>query len=313
MVIQVQGVSKQIDGRSILREVSFNVEEGEILGLLGPNGAGKTTLLRLILGLGTPDEGRISIWGMEYRRASQEIRRRVGFVPDKVNLDPNFTALQNLVLHGELFQLPRRELRRRALELLGFFQLEDRADAALAELSHGMTRKLLIARALIAQPQVLILDEPTLGLDPEARRDLAQVIRRLNQDGLTILLSTQSLVTAQSLCHRLAVLRAGRLIRLAPTREFLEAGELDEVWIELRPGEEARLPAVAEELGRLPGVSGVELAEDRLVVALPRCPDTLAGLLICLAEGRVPLRSLTVNQPDFEAAFIRLMQQEKGA
>ncbi|SUA90541.1 Daunorubicin/doxorubicin resistance ATP-binding protein DrrA [Pandoraea pulmonicola] len=210
--IEVTELCKTYDDRPVVDHLSLRVAPGECFGLLGPNGAGKTTTLRMLLGLVTPDAGDIRLGGMPVPQSAPEARRRIGVVPQFDNLDPDFTVRENLAVFGRYFGLSRAEIRERVPALLAFARLEAKADARVGQLSGGMKRRLTLARALINNPDLLVLDEPTTGLDPQARHLIWERLKSLMNEGKTILLTTHFMEEAERLCHRLCVIDAGRKI-----------------------------------------------------------------------------------------------------
>ncbi|MBM3342088.1 MAG: ATP-binding cassette domain-containing protein [Betaproteobacteria bacterium] len=221
--LRVENLRKSYDGREVVAGVNFALAHGECFGLLGPNGAGKTTTLRLTLGLTQPDGGRITLLDHEVPAHAREARGRVGVVPQLDNLDPDFTVRENLLVYGRYFDLPRAALEARIPELLDYAQLGTRADARIQTLSGGMKRRLTLARALINDPDLLFLDEPTTGLDPQARHVIWERLRQLTLRGKTLLLTTHFMEEAERLCHRLAIMDHGRIIAIGTPRELIAA------------------------------------------------------------------------------------------
>jgi len=211
-VVRVEGLVKSFGGQRAVDGLGFAVRRGECYGLLGPNGAGKSTTLKLVLGLLAPDAGRISLVGEPVPERARQARARVGVVPQADALDPDFTAAENLVVFGRYFGLQRREIDARLPWLLEFAGLTHKRDAGIQELSGGMKRRLVIARALINDPEVLFLDEPTTGLDPQARHMIWERLRQLLARGKTIVLTTHFMEEAERLCGRLAIVDHGRRI-----------------------------------------------------------------------------------------------------
>jgi lipooligosaccharide transport system ATP-binding protein len=197
------------------------VAPGECFGLLGPNGAGKTTTLRLCLGLITPDSGDIELLGEPVPRRAREARTRVGVVPQFDNLDPDFTVAENLVVFGRYFGMAARDIEARMPALLEFAGLAGRGAAKITTLSGGMKRRLILARALVNDPQIIFMDEPTTGLDPQARHLIWERMRRLTQEGRTLLLTTHFMEEAERLCQRLAIMDRGRIIAEGSPRALI--------------------------------------------------------------------------------------------
>jgi lipooligosaccharide transport system ATP-binding protein len=221
-VLEVADLRKVYGGRDVVRGISFAVEKGECFGILGPNGAGKTTTLRCCLGLTRPDGGRVRLAGRSVPLEARVARYRVGVVPQFDNLDPDFTVEENLVVYGRYFDIPARETRKRTPWLLEFAGLTDRGDARIDELSGGMKRRLTIARALVNDPDILFLDEPTTGLDPQARHLLWDGLKRLVAAGKTLILTTHFMDEAERLCDRLLVMDEGAIIAQDTPRRLID-------------------------------------------------------------------------------------------
>lgn len=222
-MLSVRGLSKQYGGTEVVRGLDLNVRRGECFGLLGPNGAGKTTTLRLLLGLIEPDSGSIELAGISVPRHAREARMKVGVVPQMDNLDPDFSVRENLFAYGRYFGMSKPEIAARVPMLLDFAGLASKADAQIAQLSGGMKRRLTLARALVHDPDILFLDEPTTGLDPQARHLIWQGLRRLIAAGKTIVLTTHFMDEAERLTDRLAILDHGRLVVEGAPRALIES------------------------------------------------------------------------------------------
>jgi len=220
-VLAVQGLVKRYGGNEVVRGLSFQIRRGECFGLLGPNGAGKTTTLRCCLGLIEPDAGTIELCGEPVPKAARAARVRVGVVPQMDNLDPDFTVAENLLVYGRYFAIDRTALERRLPRLLEFAGLAAKAHAPIRTLSGGMKRRLTLARALVNDPELLILDEPTTGLDPQARHLIWDGLRQLLTQGKTILLTTHFMDEAARLATRLAVIDHGRMIACDAPRALI--------------------------------------------------------------------------------------------
>jgi len=220
-VLRAVGLRKRYDTLEVVSGVDLDVAPGECFGLLGPNGAGKTTTLRLCLGLTYPDAGDIELLGEPVPAHAREARQRVGVVPQFDNLDPDFTVAENLRVYGRYFGMARPAVAAKVPALLDFAGLTGREAARINTLSGGMKRRLTLARALINDPQLLIMDEPTTGLDPQARHLIWERLRRLTQEGKTLILTTHFMEEAERLCHRLAIMDRGRLIASGSPRALI--------------------------------------------------------------------------------------------
>lgn len=211
-IIEARGVVKRYKGFTAVAGVDFSVQAQECFGFLGPNGAGKTTLMRMITCVYPLSEGVLLVDNRDVMKEPRAIKAVLGVVPQEENLDPDLTVLQNLLVYARYFDIPKEVARRRALGLLELFQLLDRQRSRIDTLSGGMKRRLLIARALINEPKILILDEPTAGLDPQARHLVWQKIRYLKGQGVTMILSTHNMEEAAHLCDRLVIMDQGRIL-----------------------------------------------------------------------------------------------------
>jgi lipooligosaccharide transport system ATP-binding protein len=245
-ILSVVGLRKSYGDNEVVRGLDFAIGRGECFGLLGPNGAGKTTTLRCCLGLTDPNAGAITLVGEPVPKAAREARVRVGVVPQMDNLDPDFTVVENLRIYGRYFRVPDALLHERIPRLLEFAGLSTKGSSSIRTLSGGMKRRLTLARALINDPELLILDEPTTGLDPQARHLIWDGLRQLLTQGKTILLTTHFMDEAERLCSRLAVIDHGRMIASDTPRALIAAHVEPEV-IEVY-GDEAR--AWADTRGR---------------------------------------------------------------
>ena len=234
-----RGLRKSYGALEVVSGVDLAVAPGECFGLLGPNGAGKTTTLKLCLGLIEPDSGHIELLGEPVPRRAREARARAGVVPQFDNLDPDFTVEENLVVYARYFGIDSRDISARIPALLDFAGLAGRGDAKIMALSGGMKRRLTLARALVNDPQLVFMDEPTTGLDPQARHLIWERLRRLTQEGKTLVLTTHFMEEAERLCHRLAIMDRGRIIAEGSPRTLISEHIEPQVLEVHGPGSEA--------------------------------------------------------------------------
>jgi lipooligosaccharide transport system ATP-binding protein len=220
-ILAARGMRKSYGGEEVVAGLDIELVRGECYGLLGPNGAGKTTTLRLLLGLTHPDAGTITLLDHPVPQAAREGRIRVGVVPQVDNLDPDFTVRENLLVYGSYFGIARAQMLRRLPQLLAFASLEPRADSRIGELSGGMKRRLVLARALVNDPELIFLDEPTTGLDPQARHLMWEKLRQLLKQGKTLLLTTHFMDEAERLCDRLQIIDHGRTLAQGPPHALI--------------------------------------------------------------------------------------------
>jgi lipooligosaccharide transport system ATP-binding protein len=254
--LSARALRKSYGELEVVSGVDLAVAPGECFGLLGPNGAGKTTTLKLCLGLIEPDGGAIELLGEPVPRRAREARRNVGVVPQFDNLDPDFTVEENLVVYARYFGIAKEEIRERISALLEFAGLAGRGDSKITTLSGGMKRRLTLARALVNDPQLVFMDEPTTGLDPQARHLIWERLRRLTQEGKTLVLTTHFMEEAERLCHRLAIMDRGRIIAEGSPRaliaEHIEPQVLEvhgpgyETWMQRAKGLAPRVERVGD-------------------------------------------------------------------
>lgn len=278
--------------------ISFEVAPGESFGLLGPNGAGKSTTMRMVGAVSTRTAGELSILGLDPDAFGPEIRSQLGVVPQSDNLDTELRVRENLLVYGRYFGLPGKVVAKRADELLAFAQLEDKGKAKVDSLSGGMKRRLTIARALINDPRVLLLDEPTTGLDPQARHILWDRLFRLKEQGTTLLLTTHYMDEAEQLCDRLVVVDKGSIMAEGTPAELIRRYSSREV-LEVRFGSDRN----ADVAGRLSGIGDrMEVLPDRILVY---SDDGEAELVRITDAGLHPITSL-VRRSSLEDVFLRL-------
>ncbi len=296
--IVARGLVKRFGDATAVAGIDFAVRPGETFGFLGPNGAGKSSTMRMIGAVSPRSDGELSVFGLDPARAGPAIRERLGVVPQDDNLDQELSVFENLLVYGKYFGLGSKHVRKRADELLEFVQLSDRRDARVEHLSGGMKRRLTIARALINDPDLMLLDEPTTGLDPQARHALWDRLYRLKQQGVTLVLTTHYMDEAEQLCDRLVVMDRGTIVAEGSPRALIEQYVEREV-VELRIESDAQDGIV----GRLEGVgSRIEPLQDRILI---RTTDGDATVSAVHERGVVP-ESMLVRRSSLEDVFLTL-------
>ena len=301
-VIVAHDLVKKYQDFAAVDGISFEVASGESFGLLGPNGAGKSTTMRMVGAVSTRTSGELGILGLDPDVHGPEIRSQLGVVPQSDNLDTELRVRENLLVYGRYFGLPRKLVAQRADELLAFAQLEGKEKARVDALSGGMKRRLTIARALINDPRILLLDEPTTGLDPQARHILWDRLFRLKEQGTTLLLTTHYMDEAEQLCDRLVVVDKGAIMAEGSPAELIRTHSTREV-LEVRFGSD-RNAEVGAQLARAQGVDGhrVEVLPDRVLIY----SDNGEAELVKITEaGLRPVTSL-VRRSSLEDVFLRL-------
>jgi len=294
--IEICQTYKRYGQLQALNGIDLRIEKGEFFGLLGPNGAGKTTLINLLSGLALPDAGQLRIHGYDVVRQYRTCRRMLGVVPQELVFDPFFTVRETLRLQSGFFGLHHNETWiNTVMHNLG---LADKADTNMRRLSGGMKRRVLVAQALVHKPPVIVLDEPTAGVDVELRQSLWHFIRQLNRDGHTILLTTHYLEEAEALCTRIAMLKQGRVIALDSTQNLLGA----------LTGCRVRLKLVGElPASLLPQV--IEQTDKDFLLTLPSY-SALEPMLTTLRTFGITIQEMTLQQPDLEEVFLRMVRRD---
>lgn len=292
-VITARKLEKRFPDLTAVDQISFSVEEKEIFGFLGPNGAGKTTTMKMIHCVSPKTGGTLSVFGMDVEREPRKIKQRMGIVPQENNLDPDFSAFQNLIIYGRYFGIPRHEAETKADELLEFMQLSEKRDVLIEKLSGGMKRRLIIARALMNDPQLLILDEPTIGLDPQARHLIWEKLRHLKAAGCTQVMTTHYLDEAERLCDRLVIMDHGKILVEGSPETLVREYAGSEI-IETTPTPEA---IACLEAGDIP----YDIFSDLLQVQTAT-PQTIAQTLMESCRHT----NVTVRRATLEDVFLKL-------
>jgi lipooligosaccharide transport system ATP-binding protein len=297
-LIQARGLTKRFGGRTAVDGIDVDVARGEAFGFLGPNGAGKTSTMRMIGCVSPVTGGGLRVLEMDPAADGSRIRARLGVVPQDNALDTYLTVRDNLHIYGRYFGLSRRVVRERAGELLEFVQLTERADDRVDALSGGMRRRLVIARSLINEPEILLLDEPTTGLDPQARHLLWDRLFRLKQRGVTLVLTTHYMDEAEQLCDRLVVMNDGRIVAEGSPRALIERFSTREVLeVRLGPGDHEALGGRIEDLAER-----VEVLPDRVLLYV----DDGDRALVAVHDRGVEPVSCLVRRATLEDVFLRL-------
>jgi ABC-2 type transport system ATP-binding protein len=294
--IEIRNVEKSYGALRALAGVSLEVAQGEFFGLLGPNGAGKTTLISIIAGLARADAGSVAVMGADVVKEYRDARRRLGVVPQELVFDPFFSVRETLRFQSGYFGIRRNDVW--IDEIMHHLDLTSKADANMRSLSGGMKRRVLVAQALVHKPPVIVLDEPTAGVDVELRQGLWQFISRLNRDGHTIVLTTHYLEEAEQLCNRIALLKAGRVVALDSTRNLL--ANFSGLYLRLRLDGETRPAVLADR----------EVAHVRARFTLRlRDHAELGEVLLKLRDAGVAIKEFDLQPPDLEEVFMRVMRK----
>lgn len=291
-------------GKEALKGVTIDVPRGEIFGLLGPNGAGKSTLINILAGLVNKTGGRASIWGFDIDEHPRNAKASIGIVPQEILFDPFFTPFEALELQAGLYGVPRA--RRRSMELLRAVHLDDKANAYARTLSGGMKRRLLVAKAMVHSPPILVLDEPTAGVDVELRQQLWAYVRELNDRGVTIVLTTHYLEEAEELCDRIAIINHGEVIANQPTRDLI--GMAQEKVVEITVDRDITAPPGS------PVFQKVEQRGDRvLAITYSKVTTNAGGVLGAVQAAGYGIADVSTREADLEHVFLNLTRANQAA
>ncbi|WP_348946107.1 ABC transporter ATP-binding protein [Chitinibacter sp. FCG-7] len=292
--IQFNAVGKDFGAFTALKEVSFAVEQGDFFALLGPNGAGKTTLISILAGLTRATRGTTKVMGLDVQANYREARRAVGIVPQELVFDPFFNVREALVFQSGYFGIKHNDAW--IDEILHNLGLTDKANTNMRALSGGMKRRVMVAQALVHKPPVIVLDEPTAGVDVELRQTLWSFVKSLNEKGHTIVLTTHYLEEAETLCNRIAMLKRGELIALEDKNTMMQRGAARSVILKLKP---AQLPASLQSLL-------IKQQDNRFELKLADIKE-LDAILAALRIEQIELKDLEITQPDLEEIFVQMM------
>jgi ABC-2 type transport system ATP-binding protein len=302
-VLVCDGLRKAFDERVAVDDVGFTIARGETYGLLGPNGAGKTTTISMICGLLARDAGDVTIGGRRLDTVTVDVKGAIGFVPQEIAIYPDLTAVENLRFFGSLYGLRGRVLQLRIDEILATIGLADRADERTASFSGGMKRRLNIGLGLLNHPTLLVLDEPTVGVDPQSRNAILESVARFAHEGMAVLYTTHYMEEAERLCDRVGILDEGQLKAEGTRRELVAmVGEHDRLSL----GARGDVSVAAERLRGLPAVIGVSAREGGLDLLVRDASGALAEIVTTAGSAGLDLESVEVREPNLEAVFLHL-------
>jgi ABC-2 type transport system ATP-binding protein len=308
MAVSIRGLVKRYTSKGAapklaLDHVDLDIPRGEIFGLLGPNGAGKSTLINIMAQLVIKTEGQVTIWGIDLDKDARHAAAAIGVVPQELNIDPFFTPKKLLDLQAGMYGVPKAE--RRTMEILEALSLADKADAYARSLSGGMRRRLMVAKAMVHTPPILVLDEPTAGVDVELRQQLWTYVRKLNEDGVTVLLTTHYLEEAEELCDRIAIINNGKVIACEPKVNLLGRIDAKELLLTLTTD----LAAVPESLKRFqPELIGAR----RLRIHYKPNQTPFGVILAAVEEAGLEIADLSTVETDLEDVFLQLTRRPAG-
>ncbi|AIQ61239.1 ABC transporter ATP-binding protein [Paenibacillus borealis] len=302
-LVVLNDVVKRYDSKLIVDHVNFSIQEGEIFGLLGPNGAGKSTTISMICGLLKADSGEINIDGLSAKEKPLEVKKRIGLVPQELALYENMSATDNISFFGKLYGLRGKLLKERIQEALEFTGLSDRAKDKPSTFSGGMKRRLNIACAIMHRPRLIIMDEPTVGIDPQSRNHILESVKTLNKLGSTIVYTSHYMEEVAAVCDRVAIMDKGHIIACGTESELRERVAHEEKIVVKAAN---ITPALINELRQHPRISRVEVVQDAVEMYLPSSQSELQDILFIFAKHEGVIASLNIEEPDLETLFLSL-------
>ena len=302
-ILVVHNLSKSFGAHAAVQDISFSIARGEILGLLGPNGAGKSTTISMLSGLIQPGSGQILMDGLDIQRHMNTIKTRIGLVPQDLALYPTLSAWDNLIFWGQIYGLRGKALKQRAAEVLEIVQLTDRAHDPVDEYSGGMKRRVNLAVGLLHRPEILFLDEPTVGVDPQSRNAIFESVEALNRAGLTVIYTTHYMEEAERLCHRVAIMDHGQIIALDTPTNLARSQGQGMIRISILDG---LIDAVEEQVGRLPLVKQVNRRDHTLDIQVQDAQKALIEVLQVTQGLTAQVVSLEILNASLETVFLNL-------
>jgi ABC-2 type transport system ATP-binding protein len=306
-IVQVQSLSKRYMPENVLAvdDVSFEIHDGEIFSLLGPNGAGKTTTISMLSCLLAPTGGDALVAGHSVAKAPMKVKEAIGVVPQEIALYNALSARENLLFWGRMYGMSGADLRRRADEVLELVGLADKAKARVGTYSGGMKRRVNIGVGLLHKPRLIFMDEPTVGIDPQSRRNILDTVKDLNHQGMTVLYTTHYMEEAHELSNRVGIIDHGKLIALGTQKELMElVGEHETLRLHL--GEDQEPDALVDALRALPDVIQVSATDHEVVLIVPEVEEALPPVITKANELGVKVRSVDMQEPTLEAVFLHL-------
>ncbi len=303
-VIEIRGLTRKFDDFTAVDNVDLTVDKGVILGLLGPNGAGKSTLIKILTCLLKPTSGSASIFGLDVVKDRRDVLSIIGVVPQEKSFYEDLSVMENLAYFGSLYGVPRIEIKKRGYEILKLLKLENKRDKRAGDLSGGMKTRLNIACALIHKPGVLILDEPSVGLDPVSKLALWETVRKVNSEGVTVLITTHDMGEAEELCQKIVIINRGKIVVEGTPEELKSRVGVENIRIKSTPG---NYMALMEKIG---DIAAAKETGDALLVSSGDFQDVLPGILEIFREGGEAIIDVAASKPGLRDVFIHATGEE---
>ncbi len=303
-IVQIEQLTKNFGELTAVDKMSLSIEDGEIFGLLGPNGAGKSTVINMLIGLLDMDKGNIRIHGHDVKKESMTTRRDTGIVPQDIAIYEDLTCLENVKFFASLYGLKGGSLQKAAMEALDFTGLSDKAKSYPKSFSGGMKRRLNIACAIAHKPKLVIMDEPTVGIDPQSRNHILQSVNKLNELGSTIIYTSHYMEEVEAICTRIAIMDHGKVIALGTKDELKDlVNDKNTVWVTV---EDSITGIVEDRLMEIPGVSSIEIDGNTVKVSSAREVNNLDKIISYFISSQIGIKSIESKTPDLETVFLSL-------
>lgn len=302
-IIKLDRLEKKYNEKTIVSGITLSIEKGELFGLLGPNGAGKSTTISMLAGLIKPTSGKIYVNGMDIAKHPMEGKKRIGLVPQEIALYPALSAVDNLRFWGRMYGLSGKHLEERVTEVLRIVNLEDRKKQIIKSYSGGMQRRINIAAALLHEPEILIMDEPTVGIDPQSRNYILEKVKELNARGMTVIYTSHYMEEVEFLCNRIAIIDEGKIL-VVDEKENLKQSLLDGDVIDFQLSKVS--PALLARLRELKAIRHLRQKDRELSLSVDKAGQALPDILRVISENNADIVQMKVEQPNLESVFLKL-------
>lgn len=303
MFIEVKNLKKSFQKKTVVDGISFEIEEGSVFGLLGPNGAGKSTTISMLCGLLKPDAGEIKIGGVDLLHQTKKGKKLIGFVPQDIALYPAMTARENLFFWGRMYGLKGKELKSNVEQILKLFELHDRANEKIANYSGGMKRRINIAAAMIHKPRFLLMDEPTVGIDPQSRNNILELITKVSREGMTILYSSHYMEEIEQICSRMVVMDKGKILLSGTSEQIKDSASKYQV---IQVGFKGDSEPVEDALSSYTEIEKFQVKDSTALLYFKKDAYYLEDCIAFFKSKDIPVVSINVQQTNLETAFLEL-------
>lgn len=306
-ILKLNNLIKKYNEKAVVSDISLEIEKGEVFGLLGPNGAGKSTTISMICGLLKPTSGSIYLNDIDAIKNPSSAKKLLGLVPQEIALYPTLTAKENLEFWGKMYNIRGSELKKRVSEVLNIVGLEDRKNDKIESYSGGMKRRINIAAALLHRPELLIMDEPTVGIDPQSRNHILESVKNLNKEGMTIIYTSHYMEEVEYLCSRIGIIDHGKLLALGDKDSLKKSViDMDNIQLELS----SVMPALPENIKKIEKVKNVSVKENTVNIYSTESQAIITPVLSEIAKAGIKVLSMKIQEPNLESVFLNLTGRE---